>query len=95
MNLVSVNICGIKHTITECEDIFNVDTHFGQIDYPKCEIKINKDLTEDAKKETLFHEVVHGILVHIGRSDLGQDETFVQTLGNALFQCCDLKGEKK
>lgn len=24
----SVNICGIKHSIVECEDIFNVDTHF-------------------------------------------------------------------
>ena len=29
---------------------------------------------------------MHGILVHIGRADLSEDETFVQSLGNAIFQ---------
>ncbi len=30
MNNMKVNICGVPHTVVECEDKFNVDTHFGQ-----------------------------------------------------------------
>jgi hypothetical protein len=36
--------------------------------------------------ETITHEIIHAILVHIGRSDLSEDETFVQALGNAVYQ---------
>lgn len=81
-----INICGVPHTITECDDKFNVDTHFGMIDYAGCEIRINKGLTRAAKRETLCHEVLHGILIHIGRDDLSTDETFVQSLANAIYQ---------
>ena len=35
-----VNICGIPHKVVECEDRFDVDIHFGQIDYKACEIRI-------------------------------------------------------
>lgn len=34
-----VNICGIPHKVIECEDKFNKDLHFGQIDYEKAEIQ--------------------------------------------------------
>ena len=56
-----VNICGLPHKVIEKEDNFDIDCHFGQIDYKKCEIKINKDMTEEVKKETICHEIVHGI----------------------------------
>lgn len=81
-----INICGVPHTITEHEDVFNVDTHFGMIDYAKCEIRINKNMPDASKQETLCHEVLHGILVHIGRNDLSTDEAFVQSLSNAIYQ---------
>ena len=42
-----INICGIPHKVIECEDNFNVDTHFGQIDYKACEIRINKDMSPE------------------------------------------------
>jgi len=86
-----VNICGIPHTVVEKEDSFDSDTHFGMINYAKCEIIINKDIPEKAKTETLCHEMIHGILIHIGKQDLASDETFVQTLGNAIFQAFDVK----
>ena len=82
----TINICGVPHTITEHEDVFNVDTHFGMIDYAKCEIRINKNMPDASKQETLCHEVLHGILVHIGRNDLSTDEAFVQSLSNAIYQ---------
>lgn len=47
---------------------------------------MNKDMAEAVKQETLVHEIVHAILVHIGRADLSEDETFVQSFANAINQ---------
>ena len=84
-------ICGIPHTVIECEDAFDVDAHFGQIDYKACEIRINKNMSEEAKKETLCHEILHGMLVHLGYGEKSDDEQFVQSLGNAIYQTFTLK----
>ena len=88
---MKVNICGIPHTIIECEDYFDVDIHFGQIDYKACEIIINKNMATEAKEETICHEMIHGILVHLGYSEQSQDETFVQALANAIYQGFDIR----
>ena len=83
---MTVNICGVPHTVTEYKDNFDTDIHFAQIDYKACEIRINQDMSDEAKKEALCHEMVHGILVHLGYNEQSQDEQFVQALGNALYQ---------
>lgn len=88
---MTVNICGMPHKIIECEDNFNVDTHFGMIDYKELVIKVNKDMPEEAKKETICHEMLHGILVHLGYEEFSQNEQFVQALGNAIFQGFNIK----
>lgn len=82
----TISICGIPHTIEEKEDVFDMDTHFGMIDYAKCKIIINKALPKKLYEEALCHEVLHGMLVHIGRDDLSGDEQFVQSLANAINQ---------
>lgn len=82
-----VNICGIPHKVIEKDDNFTSDnTHLGEITYSQAEILINKNIPEAMKKETLCHEMVHGIFVHLGREDLSNDETLVQQLGNAIYQ---------
>lgn len=86
-----VNICGMPYKVIECEDNFNTDTHFGQIDYKVCEIRINKDMTEENKKETICHEMIHGIFVHLGYNGYAQDEQLVQALGNAIYQGFNIK----
>lgn len=88
---MTVNICGMPHKIIECEDNFNVDTHFGMIDYKELVIKVNKDMPEEAKNETICHEMLHGILVHLGYEEFSQNEQFVQALGNAIFQGFNIK----
>lgn len=88
---MKVNICGIPHNVEERTDHFNMDTHFGEIDYIKCEIKINANMPELVKKEALCHEMVHGIFVHLGYNDYAQDEQLVQALGNAICQGFDIK----
>jgi Zn-dependent peptidase ImmA (M78 family) len=90
---MTVNICGVPHKVVECEDKFDVDAHFGQIDYKSAEIRINKNMTDENKKETLCHEMVHGILVHLGYNSYN-DEQFVQALGNAIYQSFEIKPYK-
>ena len=90
-----VNICGIPHKVVECEDNFDIDLHFGEIKYDKGEIRINKALTAEMKQEALCHEMLHGILVHLGYSEQSQDEQFIQAVGNAIYQgfTVKIKGE--
>lgn len=89
--ITTVNICGIPYSVKYEEDSFNTDTHFGQITYAKAEIKINKDMPEHLIKEAICHEVVHGMLLHLGYNDLCNDEQFVQALGNAINQTFEIK----
>ena len=84
--MMKVNICGIPHKVIYCKDEFNTDTHFGQIDYGKAVIKISEDISKEQQEEALCHEVLHGILVHIGKGELSQDEEFVNVLSNAIYQ---------
>lgn len=87
----AVNICGVTHTVDYKEDNFNVDTHFGQIDYGKCQILINKNLPTPMAKLTLWHEIVHGILTNYGYHDLSNDEQFVQSMAIALNMVADVR----
>ena len=84
---MKVNICGIPHEVIEVEDNFTADSvHCGEIIYKDLIIKINKDMPQIAKDETICHEMIHGILVHLGLMDMSNDEQLVQALGNAIFQ---------
>ena len=88
----NVNICGIPHTVKICEDSFNSDTvHFGQINYAKAEIRINGGTTQELQMQTLFHEILHGMLVLIGRNSEAEDEQLVQALAAAMYQSFRLK----
>ena len=89
--MMKVNICGIPHKVIYCKDEFNTDTHYGQIDYGKAVIKISEDVSREQQDEALCHEILHGILVHIGKDELSQDESFVQCLSNALYQSFEPK----
>ena len=88
---MKVNICGLPHEVIEVEDKFNLDCHMGQIEYKDLVIKINKDMHPEEKTETLCHEMVHGILVHLGYTDMANDEQLVQALGNAIYQGFEVK----
>lgn len=88
---MKIMICGMPYEVIERDDNFNADLHFGEVDFKKCQIQINKELTEEGKKETLCHEIIHAMLIHIGQSELSQNETFVQSLGNAIYQTFDVK----
>jgi hypothetical protein len=52
-------------------------------------------MSQENKNETLCHEIVHGIFVHLGYNDYAQDEQLVQALGNAIYQGFDIKAESE
>lgn len=84
---MTINICGIPYSVKYVDDDFNADAnHFGQVNYLTAEIVINNRASDEVKYETLCHEIVHAMLVHIGRNDLTNDEVFVQSLANAISQ---------
>jgi hypothetical protein len=43
--------------------------------------------------QALFHEMLHGMLVLIGRNSEAEDEQLVQALANAMYQSFRLKEE--
>ena len=80
----TINIVGVPHKVMLCKDYFTIDSHFGEIDYTKAEIKINLDLPEPLQMQALCHEWLHGALVMIGFNDQTQNEQFVQALSAAI-----------
>lgn len=87
-----ITICGIHYKIVPTKDVFDVDTHLGQINYITGEIRVNEKLQGEILYETLAHEIVHGILMYLGYEKESQDEQFVQALGNAINQTFKIKG---
>lgn len=89
----TVTICGIPHKVVLCEDSFDADLHLGQINYAAAEIRLNAKASPQMQMEALFHEMLHGMLIQIGRSAESSDECFVQSLSNAMYQSFMLKEE--
>ena len=89
---MNVNICGISHDVIYEKDRFQIDDiKFGYIDYANAKIYINEEIAEQLREETMCHEIIHGILFHIGRQDLSDDENLVQALANAINQSFKIK----
>lgn len=86
-----VKICGVPHKVLHKDDCFNAgERHFGQIDYKKCEILLSTGMNEEMEKQTLFHEMMHGILFGVGYSELAENEQFVQALAQAMTGCFEV-----
>lgn len=86
-----VNICGIPHEIVEKDCIESSNGRcVAMITYEDCMIEIRKGMKPDFYRQSLIHEITHGMLVMIGRNDLSDDETFVQTLALAISQTFEL-----
>lgn len=87
----TINICGVPHEVMLCNDNFNVDCHFGQIDYKRAVIKINQDMPESLQMQTLCHEWLHGALAMLGFNDLTNNEQFVNALSTAMNETFAVK----
>ena len=84
---MKVNICGVPHKIVY-KEVINEDcagTTQGEIEYSKAKIRIKKGLPKEIEKEVIIHEMVHGMLVHMGQDELSGNEEFVQMMANAIY----------
>lgn len=82
-----IKISGIDYeiAIAEHRNDKEGDILLGEIDYAGATIFINEDQSDQMKTATLIHEIVHGILYHMG-SKLNEDEYFVEGLASGLYQ---------
>ena len=88
---MKINICNIPYEVRYIDDSFSQDIQFGEIKYLEGVIRINKNISDELKRRTIWHETVHGILELIGRGDLSEDEVLVSNLATALDGCAELK----
>lgn len=92
---MTLNICGIPFKIKRVKTVEKTKQGIvcGKTLHSKATILIRKNMSKEVEKSTLYHEIVHAILVLIGYNELSDDETLVQTLSNAIYQMFDLKAE--
>lgn len=88
-----IKIGGIPFKVVEVDTIDEEEEGItqGQIIYSQAKILLKKSLPKKLKKSVLYHEMVHGILVELGYSELSNDETFVQALSQELLRMFKLK----
>ena len=79
-----VTICGVPHTIDIVDDKFGNNDLLGQIEYAPAIIRLNSHMSDEMFNVTCIHEVVHGILIHLGYNQLSDDEVFVSSLAQAI-----------
>lgn len=57
----------------------------GALDESMSIIEVSKEFPLQSRKQTLWHEVVHGILFELGEHELTNDEGFVDSLSKQLY----------
>jgi len=82
-----VKISGIDYhvEIAEQRNTHEGNVLQGEIVYGDATIYINEQQNEQMKEATLLHEIVHGILYHMG-SELNDNEKFVEGFSSGLHQ---------
>lgn len=85
MNVKKIKILATEYEVEEVEQIDKYERLIGQIEYSEQKIKIDKNISEDMKKETLIHEIIHGILEKLGLNELNEDEQKVQSIATTLY----------
>lgn len=59
----------------------------GQTHFDSAEVWLDKTMKpEDLKAITFYHELMHAMLMTLGKNDLNNDEGFVDSMGNLLWQ---------
>lgn len=89
----TINICGVPHNIIY-DNVIDEGSEgiiSGKIIHSKCEIHLRKGLTPEYEKETLVHEMVHGILLHLGKAEMCNDEELVQLLACGIYNHFEIR----
>ena len=85
MNIKKIKILATEYEIEEVEQIDKYQRLLGQIEYIEQKIKIDKNISEDMKKETLIHEILHGTLEKLGLNEINEDEQKVHSIASTMY----------
>lgn len=79
-----VKIGGVSYELEEVERLAKEHDVLGQILYDDLKIKLDANLPDDRKEETLIHEITHGVFYEAGYEE--QDEGMINRVGKVLYQ---------
>lgn len=80
---MEVRLGSTKYTVTQDAPIGMDD--FGYIDSGDGIIAINPYYPEQARKQTFWHEAIHGFLGEMGMKKLCENEQFVDSFSRMLY----------
>lgn len=81
-----VKILGLTYCISEVDCVNKEELRRGEINFLTNEIRIDKSMPDDLKKQVLIHEILHAVFDQLGYEDLCTDESKVQGIATALHQ---------
>lgn len=79
-----LKIGGYTWSYTDEATLTDLKDTLGSCEYQKLEIKVSNDITGDIKKCTIFHEILHALLISGGLSP-AREEDLVDVLANQLL----------
>jgi hypothetical protein len=82
----TIRIGCLEYTIKEVDKLVDDDDRpiYGQVAYGDCEILIWKELDPQVRRATLWHEIIHAILVNAGY--VGEhDEQMVSAISHGIY----------
>jgi hypothetical protein len=85
--LKSIRIGPIDFAVREIERLVNTDAYeklSGHIRYTDSEILLENNMESQAKRQILWHEILHGILTQAGYSD--HDEKMIDIIAYGVMQ---------
>lgn len=85
MNINKIKIMATDYSVEEVEQIDKYQRLLGQIEYTEQKIKIDKNISEDMKREVLLHEILHGILEKLNYIEINEDEQKVHSIASTMY----------
>lgn len=83
----TVRIGPILFEIEETADLHGDDGKriWGEVSHGDCKIRIHERTAPQQQRQTLWHEIVHVILIQAGRTEQGKDEGLVDLLAYGIM----------
>jgi len=76
-----IDILGLTYMIEEQAEYHS----YGQVNHDKQVITIDKGISDERKRLTLLHEILHAVLHQVGEPDMANNEDFVHRLSTGLY----------
>jgi len=83
----SVVVGGIRYSVRRIKNLSAGEQKLdGHINYGRAIIEIEDDIDDQVAIETLWHEIIHAILVQAGQSKISKNEMAIEALAYGIAQ---------